>query len=1080
MKKAISLLLSVIMVLSSLLCVNISAIANDYEAISVGETKTAVIQNGGDYCYFSFTPEEDGKYEFSSNSSSDTYGYLYDAEMNELAYDDDGGTGNNFRITYDFSAGVTYIFGCRYYSSDNIGSFYVSLIVSDVASISFTPAEPYQIIEFTNGYWYDEHFEYNLPEFANGDVLSVTDKDGNTKDYVFDWNWEQFISDDGDSISLGEIIKNSNQYLEHWILCGEYSFMLEYCGATCSVPVFIIENPVASISFTPAASYEIIENTYGYAETDDDGESYYRYSIPEFKNGDTLSVTDKDGNTTDYVFDYDEGEFISEDGDIIYTDDIDRYSNQDSEHWVVDGENYFTVSCLGKTVSVSVAIVETPVESLEFTLIKPFNIIENTMCYEGEDGEIFYDTPDFRTGDKVTITFKDESVEEYTFNSKKWGWYDSEGNEMSYYYDHYSYQYQEPWTLGSDNYFIVNIHGATAQIPVTISESPVSSIAYEPSAPIVSAEGVTYARADGDGTFTFGDGYAHPEDKLTIYYKNGQSEEYFASFDNQGILSFSTADGKLLDEEAGFRVGLVHNEENWRVIDAITIYCYGENVTLPVTDSLTIASATFRPVKPVSIVEYNGDSSLNDIDMASIDDDGNVYYYLCVFWDDDENGDVLLKSNIFHYGDALDITFSDGSSKTYTYYENRSYEFGYGFIAEDGTVLYFGDFSSNQDESPWSVGGDNYFTIDFDNTSTERIPVTIVSGYDTSVLNSVISVFNSLDESDYSFNSFSALETAVQNSFVLIQNAGSQEEIDLAVTEILEAFYGLQPYINLGIEAKNGSVDVSYGGESYDDTTYSLMFGTQVTLLATAQSGYVFDGWYESTSSRLLSTETTYSFKITSNTNIEARFVKTQSATLFFKNDSGWIADKVTKTVAEWNKITSIESLLPDVPYKLGYENGVWSYDNTDVLNALRSGENVVILPQYDETDYENPVAPEPEGDEPVLELYYQYDADKRVGSFIMAAGIPDGCEIESIGITLYYDKAANFNPSDFILNLNNKLTTSKFNVEDKDSIYIVDINNMSSNYNWAVKGYVTYYDNGGNLKIAYTNQINIVDRQEV
>jgi hypothetical protein len=37
----------------------------------------------------------------------------------------------------------------------------------------------------------------------------------------------------------------------------------------------------------------------------------------------------------------------------------------------------------------------------------------------------------------------------------------------------------------------------------------------------------------------------------------------------------------------------------------------------------------------------------------------------------------------------------------------------------------------------------------------------------------------------------------------------------------------------------------------------------------------------------------------------------------------------------------------------------------------------------------------------------------------------------------------------------------------------------FTDKFNWAVCGYVTYYDNGS-LKTAYTNQINIIDRQAV
>ena len=41
-------------------------------------------------------------------------------------------------------------------------------------------------------------------------------------------------------------------------------------------------------------------------------------------------------------------------------------------------------------------------------------------------------------------------------------------------------------------------------------------------------------------------------------------------------------------------------------------------------------------------------------------------------------------------------------------------------------------------------------------------------------------------------------------------------------------------------------------------------------------------------------------------------------------------------------------------------------------------------------------------------------------------------------------------------------------------------MNKMTSKYNWAARGYVSYYDANGNLKTVYSNQVNIVNREQV
>lgn len=53
-----------------------------------------------------------------------------------------------------------------------------------------------------------------------------------------------------------------------------------------------------------------------------------------------------------------------------------------------------------------------------------------------------------------------------------------------------------------------------------------------------------------------------------------------------------------------------------------------------------------------------------------------------------------------------------------------------------------------------------------------------------------------------------------------------------------------------------------------------------------------------------------------------------------------------------------------------------------------------------------------------------------------------------------------------------------RFNTEQLEDIYIINMHRMTSTYNWAARGFVTYYDSDGNLVTEYSNQINIIDRQ--
>jgi len=104
--------------------------------LALNVSTDVVIQNSGDTVYFSFTPSATMSYTFFSNGTTDTYGYLYDAEGNELASNDDSGSGRNFSISWTLDAGTTYYFGAKYLSSSLTGRFPVLLRVDNALTVS--------------------------------------------------------------------------------------------------------------------------------------------------------------------------------------------------------------------------------------------------------------------------------------------------------------------------------------------------------------------------------------------------------------------------------------------------------------------------------------------------------------------------------------------------------------------------------------------------------------------------------------------------------------------------------------------------------------------------------------------------------------------------------------------------------------------------------------------------------------------------------------------------------------------------------------------------------------------------------
>ena len=404
---------------------------------------------------------------------------------------------------------------------------------------------------------------------------------------------------------------------------------------------------------------------------------------------------------------------------------------------------------------------------------------------------------------------------------------------------------------------------------------------------------------------------------------------------------------------------------------------------------------------------------------------------------------------------------------------------------EEGTVI-TAAYNGNKTVNGWqtvvngTVGyaSNGSFTLTGDTELYVQLANTAAADY--SAFDAVMNYADSLQVADYEANSFAVLQQVLSEGAALRNAAPSQIDIDNAVFAVVCAVHDLVPYLNLTVTAPHGSVAVTQGNTTGEAGTYSLLFGTAVTLRAMPDEGYVFAGWLETTTKRIFSKDTTYPFTLTANSDYQALFVKEGSATLYFMNDSGWLKEAVTKTCAEWATVMSLEALLPELPYAYGAVTGYWDYDEQTVLNALRNGEDTTVYAVFESQSPSLPPLPVPQKDVPVLTLTYQYDADNQVASFIMAAGIPENCSVLSAGIAFYYQKAGTFSPQEMELTVNNKMLVSQFEPSDQSDYYIVDLNRFSNFYDYAVRGYITYYDAQGHLKTAYSNQINIADYQQL
>lgn len=1182
----------------------------DYDLkFELGDKITLVTKNGERLDYVYIEESWGGSNDYIRSNFENENGETVKVTLRFDQYENHWLVGNEYEITVECNGLTT--------------TTSVSIVENPVASIEFTPVNPIEYMEETNGYFEydengDEYYYYYSPSFEIGDVLKVTYKDGRVFEYSYigwvDDSNAYFESSDGVRINAEDVKQNDDQYINHWSLGSDNYFTVEYLAATYNVPVTITENPIASIEFIPVNPVEYIENTNGYFRNDAGGEEYFNYYTPSFEIGDILRINNKDGTIEEYSYigwqeDLGESYFESSNGALISQYNVNCYSYQYNEHWTVGSDNYYEIEYLGSTCQIPVTITENPYVSAVYTPVNgSYNLtegIDSTVYYDRFDEEFNFYNLSFENGDKITLVLNDGSSVDYSYNENN-GWVYNNDNYIETEFENdngelvtvriSNDQYENHWQAGKSYELTVECMGVTTTTIVNILENPISSIEFIPIKPIEYKENINgYYEYDNNGEKYFY--YYLPSfeigDVLRINNKDGSVIDYtyIGWQESYGESVFLSSNGDCIFEyyintsSNQFENHWTLGNENYYQIKYLGILC---DVPVSITENNIKSIEYIRANSDIveftngyrsvyydedgvlcDYYEYNINVSEGDI-FKVVCSDNTVEEYVCyketAEYEDgtkydyyelrNENGEVIDVNHIdFSYIQSYDNCWTVGNSypvqvayggHNATFNVNitehtHNYHNGfctYCFALEDGYDLPAAKISKNNVEideademimfsyTPKSNGtvnifstgsydtvgylydsdmnlleynddySDTNFNFEYYMTAKETyyivccmyddyttgdftLNISQLDGVDFEVLEYVIEMINALSADDYSQESYNAL-IALLNTVPDDLSSLSQTEVDTYATQLLEGMYNLVAYLNLSLSAENGAYTVTVNDSQSSNSSYSVLYGDSVTVNAQANDGYKFVGWYDTVSGIYKSNNAEYTFKMTANTSLKAVFVQEDSATLTFTTYSNWIEKEITNTVTQWNEITSIEELLPDVPYRYGYSNGRWVYDNDEVLAKLRAGENVSIVAEYDADDTSLPTPPSPDGDTPVLDLYYKLDADENIGSFVMAAGLPENCKVESIGIAFYYDNANRFDPTRFELLINNKTFESSFSTEGLEDTYIVNVERFTSKDNWAARGYVTYYDSEGNLKTVYSDQINIVKREQV
>ena len=372
----------------------------------------------------------------------------------------------------------------------------VTITSNPVDSIEYTPKTPAVLVEGQN-MWYDDYedeYYYDVPRMETGDILTVHYNDGRgivayTLQYDEENDENYFVSAGGDRIKVDwDTVHTINtQRDKAWTLGSDNLYYIEYCGQRAEVPVTIIENNVKQISFKLQKEITVFA-TDCRTFIDDNGYEHKEYNIPEFEEGDILTITDKNGESKDYVFTFDESDgehyFVNGNEKIHrYALDIDPYLLGDD--WEVGEYNYFTVSYMGAEAQIEVNVIETDVKSISFKKATDVIITENQggrWCFNDFGHKFYLYEPMLgNVGDVLTVNYLNGTSISYTVK------FDVQSNTAYLEapngdrlttddVDVYENQYENPWTPGGDNVYYVKFHGVTTTVPVTVNHDYAESV----------------------------------------------------------------------------------------------------------------------------------------------------------------------------------------------------------------------------------------------------------------------------------------------------------------------------------------------------------------------------------------------------------------------------------------------------------------------------------------------------------------------------------------------------------------------------------------------------------------------------
>lgn len=486
MKKMISALLIVSLLLSMMSMVSFSAQENDYIFMDVNWGYEVNITEEVPTLYYAYKVEKSGYYSFYSFcSDDDTYVHCYDENHNEIGFDDNSGFEENFAYNSYLVEGKTYYFeiGANI-KKDNKVKFGIE--IRDV-SASITEMELDEEYKVKPDVDYDrEYFSFTPEEDGYYGFLAVQGGLMDIDAILYDSEWNYIREDDRSA-------HTTDFYLSYYLEAGKTYYYVTLSDYYMMKDAYFVRIEKS----TPITEIKVVSNP--------DKMTYYKGYVEETidYSGLELELTDSTGHT--YQYSYDEDTYVPHTA--VY---LEMCKDE-------NGKYYISIDAGVAHEELSVQVIDCPVESIEVYSASNVYVYENTSGYYTHTmsgDECFYYRYSLPADLKMQINYTDGTsvVTSYfePYDGKKFTKSDD--------------QYNVPWSLGY-NAVTIEYYDIECQFYVNVVESPVDYFTVE------KAPTRQYVYYVNGGDATQGYYYEFKPDlqgiEFTAHYKDGTTKKLY-------------------------------------------------------------------------------------------------------------------------------------------------------------------------------------------------------------------------------------------------------------------------------------------------------------------------------------------------------------------------------------------------------------------------------------------------------------------------------------------------------------------------------------------------------------------------